>query len=225
MIKELKHPLCAVEYPWGISFGGSQMHTDDPVMTKCGCGIVAVQEVLIYISRYHDCPGQALFGKMIERTVISQTEYNRYLDRLRSKYIHLIPSFGVNGISLVAGMNSVFRRYGYPYKGQWKIASKSFYPCMEEMLDLDIPVIISVGPNFPAVWGKKTVELNPERNMIGIPAQGINAHYMIATGLDDTCIHVSSWGRRYSIDRREYDEYVRSFSTSIVSNLVYIRKV
>ena len=138
MIKELKHPLCAVEYPWGISFGGSQMHSHDPVMERCGCGIVAVQEVLIYLSRYHGCPGRELFGSMIDRAIISEEDYNRYLDRLRSRYIHLIPSLGVNGISLVAGMNAAFRRYGFPYKGQWKIASNSFYRCMEEMLDLNI---------------------------------------------------------------------------------------
>ena len=225
MIKELKHPLCAVEYPWGISFGGSQMHSHDPVMERCGCGIVAVQEVLLYLTRYHGCPGQELLGSMSERTVISQDEYNRSLDRLRSRYIHLIPSFGVNGISLVAGMNAVFRRYGYPYRGQWKISSRSFYPCMEDMLERDIPVIISVGPNFPAVWGKKTVELSPETRGRGAVPQGINAHYMIATGLDENSIHISSWGRKYLIDREEYDEYVRRISSSIVSNLVYIKKI
>ena len=225
MITELKHPLCAVAYPDGLSFGGSQMHSSDNTMVKCGCGIVAVQEVLLYLIRYHGCPGKDLFGEMAFKAVVSSEEYHKVLDHIRARYLHLIPSFGINGISLVTGMNAAFRRYGFPYRGQWKIASRSFYPSMEEMLLNDIPVIISVGPNFPAVWGKRTVALNPERNMIGIPAQGINAHYMIATGLDDECIHVSSWGRRYSIDRREYDEYVRRISSSIVSNLVYIKRI
>ena len=222
---ELKHPLCAVAYPEGISFGGSQMHGSDKNMIRCGCGIVAAQEVLIYLTKYHACPGQELLGDVIGPPVISPREYNRVLDSLCARYMHLIPSFGINGVSLVAGMNSVFRRYGFPYRGQWKIASRSFYPSMEDMLRRDIPVIISVGPNFPAVWGRRTVQLSPERNSRGIPSQGINAHYMIATGLDENCIYVSSWGRRYYIDRREYDEYVRRISSSIVSNLVYIRKV
>ena len=222
---ELKHPLCAVAYPDGISFGGSQMHSTDSTMVKCGCGIVAVQEVLLYLARYHGCPGQEFYGEMLGKAVVPSDDYNRFLDQLRSRYLHLIPSFGINGISLVVGLNAVFRRYGFPYRGQWKIASKSFYPCMSEMLRNDIPVIISVGPNFPAVWGKRTVALNPEKNFIGIPAQGINAHYMIATGLDEESIHVSSWGRQYSIDREEYDEYVRRISSSIVSNLVYIKRV
>ncbi len=225
MITELKHPLCAVVYPDGISYGGSQMHSSDSTMVKCGCGIVAVQEVLLYLTRYHGCPGKDLFGEMAFKAVVSSEEYHKILDHLRARYLHLIPSFGINGISLVVGMNAVFRRYGFPYRGQWKIASRSFYPCMSEMLRNDIPVIISVGPNFPALWGTRTVSLNPERNMRGIPAQGINAHYMIATGLDDECIHVSSWGRRYSIDRKEYDEYVRRISSSIVSNLVYIKRI
>ena len=162
---------------------------------------------------------------MAFKAVVSAEEYHKVLDHLRTRYLHLIPSFGINGISLVTGMNTAFRRYGFPYRGQWKIASRSFYPSMEEMLRNDIPVIISVGPNFPAVWGKRTVALNPERNFRGIPAQGINAHYMIATGLDEESIHVSSWGRQYSIDRKEYDEYVRKISSSIVSNLVYIKRI
>ena len=225
MITELKHPLCAVAYPDGISFGGSQMHSDDSTLIKYGCGIVAVQEVLLYLTRYHGCPGRDLFGEMAFKAVVSSEEYHKTLDHLRARYLHLIPSFGINGISLVIGLNAAFRRYGFPYRGQWKIASRNFYPCMEEMLRNDIPIIISVGPNFPDLWGKRTVSLNPERNMRGIPAQGINAHYMIATGLDDECIHVSSWGRKYLIDRREYDEYVRRISSSIVSNLVYIKTI
>ena len=225
MITELKHPLCAVEYPWGVSFGGSQMHGSDRTMVKCGCGIVAVQEVLIYLTRYHGCPGRELFGPMTDAQVLSSGEYNRTLDFLRARYLHLIPSFGINGISLVAGMNAVFRRYGFPFRGQWKIATRSFYPAMEEMLENDIPVIISVGPNFPAVWGKKTVALSPETRSRGAAPQGINAHYMIAAGLDENSIHVSSWGRKYLIDRGEYDEYVRRISSSVVNNLVYIRKV
>ncbi len=225
MIAELKHPLCAVSYPDGISFGGSQMRSADSNMIKCGCGIVAAQEVLLYLARYHNCRGGDFFGNMIGSAVVSEDDYNRSLDRLRSRYIHLIPSFGVNGISLVAGLNAAFRRYGYPYRGQWKIASRSFYPSMEEMLKSDIPVIISAGPNFPAVWGKKTIALSPVSSVRGAVPQGINAHYMIATGLDENKIHVSSWGRKYMIDRREYDDYVRSISSSIVSNLVYIKKV
>ena len=220
---ELKHPLCAVAYPEGVSFGGSQMHGSDKNMIRCGCGIVAAQEVLLYLTRYHGCPGRELFGAMADAPVIPSADYNRVLDSLRARYMHLIPSFGINGVSLVAGMNAVFRRYGFPYRGQWKIASRSFYPSMEDMLRRDIPVIISVGPNFPAVWGRRTVQLSPERNSRGVPSQGINAHYMIATGLDENSIHVSSWGRKYSIDRGEYDEYVRRISSSIVSNLVYIR--
>ena len=50
----------------------------------------------------------------------------------------------------------------------------------------------------------------------------VNAHYMIAVGLDDESIHVSSWGRPFAIRREEYDQYVRRFSSSIVSNLLFV---
>ena len=221
---KLLHPLSAVRYRDGLSFGGSQMQAPNPTMIRYGCGIVAAQEVLLYLCRYHGGNGQALFGDLPVLSEASPEDYNRSLERIRSRYIPVIPRAGVNGISLVLGLNAAFRRCNLPYTARWAISSRRFYPAMEEMLAQDIPVIFSVGPNFPLLWGRKKVGLHPDPSERSAAEQGISAHYMIAVGLDELSIQVSSWGRRFSVDRAEYDRYVKRFSSSLVSNLVLIRR-
>lgn len=223
MLHELKHPLCAVEYRNGISFGGSQMQSPNRLMSGYGCGIVAAQEVLMYLSRHHSCPGKDFFGEMIFDSTVSAADYNTSLELLR-RYFTIIPPFGISGIALTFGLNSFFRRYGFPYRSSWKISSGSFYPSLSEMLDKDIPVIISVGPNLPAFWQKKSVKMTPAGNRMRATPQNVYSHYVIAVGLDEENLYVSSWGKRFSISRSEYDEYVRRISNSIVSNLVYIHR-
>ena len=222
---QLRHPLCAVLYRDGLSFGGSQMQSPVPEMVRCGCGIVAAQEVLLYLCRYHGGNGDALFSEeLLSAPDVSAEVYNRSLDRIRARYLPLIPHIGVNGIGLILGMNAAFRRCELPFSARWAISSGRFYPVMEEMLEQDIPVIFSVGPNFPVLWGREKVGLRPDPAERHTAVQAISAHYMIAVGLDAQSIHVSSWGKRFAVDREEYDRYVKRFSSSLVSNLVAIRR-
>ena len=201
------------------------MQSPDPGMVRCGCGVVAAQEVLLYLCRYHGGNGSALFSEeLLFGPAVSAESYNRSLDRIRAQYLPLIPHVGVNGIGLILGLNSAFRRCELPFSARWAISSGRFYPAMEEMLAQDIPVIFSVGPNFPVLWGRAKVGLRPDPEDRRTSAQAISAHYMIAVGLDAQNIHVSSWGRRFAVDRQEYDRYVKRFSSSIVSNLVSIRR-
>ncbi len=225
MEHHLLHPLCTVRYRDGLSFGGSQMQSPVPEMVRCGCGVVAAQEVLLYLCRYHGGNGETLFSEeLLSGPAVSADVYNRSLDRIRAQYLPLIPHVGVNGIGLILGMNAAFRRCELSFSARWVISSGRFYPLMEEMLEKDIPVIFSAGPNFPVLWGKEKVGLRPDPEDRHSSVQAISAHYMIAYGLDAQNIHVSSWGRRFAVDRQEYDRYVKRFSSSIVSNLVAIRR-
>ena len=201
------------------------MQSPVPEMVRCGCGVVAAQEVLLYLCRYHGGKGQALFNEeLLSAPETSAEVYNRSLDRIRARYLPLIPHVGVNGIGLILGMNAAFRRCELPFSARWAISSGRFYPVMEEMLQQDIPVVFSVGPNFPVLWGREKVGLRPDPAERYAAVQAISAHYMIAVGLDAQSIHVSSWGRHFSVDRAEYDRYVKRFSSSLVSNLVAIRR-
>jgi len=93
------------------------------------------------------------------------------------------------------------------------------------MLSEDIPVIISVGPNFPLVWQKHKADLYAERAGEIRKVSSVKAHFMTVTGMDDQWLSLSSWGRKYYMDRKEYEQYVSKHSGSFASNIVYIRKI
>ena len=94
------------------------------------------------------------------------------------------------------------------------------------MLTRDIPVIFSVGPNFPKFWGKQAVNLY-KKTAQGqyIPASKARAHYMTITGRDGKWLQISSWGKEYYLDFEEYLEYIRKHSSFIVSNIICIKEL
>jgi len=53
----------------------------------------------------------------------------------------------------------------------------------------------------------------------------VRAHFMMLTELDNEWMHVSSWGRRYSIKRTDYQEFIKQYSSSLVCNIVYLRRL
>ena len=196
-----------------ISYGGSQMWSPNKTVRMCGCGPVAVLDTLLYLRHQQ---GEA----------ISQEAYNKELERLSRRYMPLVPPFGANGLLLAAGMNMLLREYKLPYRAFWAVSGRKFWTRMEELLRQDLPVIFSVGPNFPALWQKHRLTFYgklPDGSYV--PQCSAKSHYITATGMDEDWLRISSWGREYYIKRSEYDEYVRKYSTSIVSNILMLRRI
>ena len=52
---QLLHPYPAVDWAAGGSFGGSQSRSSKWQIRKCGCGAVAMTDLLLYLARYHGC--------------------------------------------------------------------------------------------------------------------------------------------------------------------------
>ena len=195
------------------SYGGSQMWSDNETIRLCGCGPVAVLDTILYLSGRQEDP-------------ISVGEYNRELARLCRGYFPLIRPLGINGILLAAGMNRLLRKNGLPYRAFWAVSGSKFWARTETLLRMDIPVIFSIGPNFPALWKKKRLTLYRQRKDGSFfPSSSAVAHYITATGCDETWLRVSSWGTEYYIKREEYDEYVRKHSASLVSNMLMMRRI
>ena len=42
------------------------------------------------------------------------------------------------------------------------------------------------------------------------------------TGMDENWLQISSWGRRYYINRAEFTDYVHRFSMNYLSSILYI---
>ena len=124
------------------------------------------------------------------------------------------------------GLDRLFRDEGLPYRAQWSMSGGKLWARVEAMLRQDLPVILSVGPNFPAVWEKHRLTFY-HRTEDGrfLPASGAKSHYVTATGLDKEWLRIASWGREFYIRRSEYDSFVKQHSTYLFSNLVYLKRI
>ena len=209
----LNRKYIQVERNGRLSYGGSQMWSDNPTVKICGCGPVAVLDTLLYLTHRQESP-------------MSLAEYNRMLEEMSKRYFPLVRPFGINGLLLAAGMNRLLRRYRLPYRAFWAISRRKFWSRVEELLCQDLPVIFSVGPNFPAVWQKHRLTFyRKTAEGLYIPASSAKSHYITATGIDPDWLRISSWGTEYYISRKEYDEYIRRYSTAIVSNILMLRRI
>lgn len=221
----LRYPYVSVEKNGVISYGGSQTWSDSKVMRRCGCGVVGGMDLLIYLSKYHRECRSDVFPDELLWDVIREEEYDKYSKKLSRGYLPLMPPFGMNGLTLVLGLNLCFRRFGMPMRAQWGVRRSELWQSIEKMLSEDIPVILSIGPNFPRVWENNKAALyvkqcddHPHR------AASTHSHFLTVTGIDEDWLQVSSWGRKYYISRGEYEEYVSRYSNGVLSSIVYIDK-
>lgn len=221
----LQHPYIAVALKSGTSCGGGQQHSQNAMIRRCGCGVVAAADLLLYLTRWHAHGAVDCFAGLLEDAPIPLPVYDACIQKLSRGYFPMIPYAGINGVMLMAGMELFFRRHGMPYTARWRFLPGGMWPRIEEMLRSDIPVIMSVGPNFPLIWGKRRVRFyNRSPDGRYLPVSGAKAHYFTVTGLDEDWLRISSWGRCYYLSRREFEDYVRRYSTSIASNILSIEQ-
>lgn len=222
---KLMHSYPAVAGGRGISFGGDQRESSDSVMRRCGCGVVAVTDLLLYLHRWHDdCFLPPLRSVPADRP-LKQEQYDRLLGRMRLKYIPLVHPFGTNGFALATGLNRFFKRYGVPYRARWGVPSALFWETMEQMLREEIPVILSVGMNFPKIWEKEKLNFYRVCSERPTVSNRVRAHFVVVTGLDKEWMQISTWGQLRYIRRTEYDNFRRYHSGTLLSNLLYVRKI
>ena len=196
-----------------LSYGGSQMCASKETIRVCGCGPVAVLDLLLYMTGRQEQP-------------IPLEEYNRELEALCRSYFPLIKPLGINGVLLAVGTNRLLRKNKLPFFAFWAVSGKKYWMRVEELLGQDLPVVFSVGPNFPAIWKKERLTFYVKRpDGSYSPASSARSHYITATGIDEEWLRISSWGREYYIRRSEYDAYVKKHSTSIVSNVLMLRRI
>lgn len=204
----LKHPYLQVETPKEMSFGGDQSWFSRKFLRNVGCGIIGATDVLMYLRG---------------RRKISQIEYMDFAKYLWKRYLPVIPGFGMNGLTLMAGLNRYFLQNRLPYRAFWSVSVRKMLGRIDKMLGKDIPVILSVGPNFPFFMGKHQLTFYRKTNDGKyIPAVKTKAHFVTVTAREGVWLQISSWGKCYYIDIREYREYVRNYSSPLISNIICI---
>lgn len=207
-MRALKHSFLQVESKREYAFGGNQAWFPYKFLKKMGCGVVSAANVLMYLK-----------GKQN----VSEMEYLDFAKKIWLQYLPVIPGFGMNGITLMIGLNRYFWKEGLPYRASWKISGKKMLSRIDEMLKKDIPVILSVGPNFPKFWRKEKLSFYRKADDGSyIPAVKTRAHFVTVTGREGQWLQISSWGKEYYFAIREYQNYVKNHSSYLVSNIICI---
>ena len=99
------------------------------------------------------------------------------------------------------------------------------------MIKKNRPVILSVGPNFPNVFGKEGVNLYvvKEGRLLNSMKKDVKSHFVVVTGVEEMCgqdyLIVSSWGKEYYINYAEYRDYVNHTGGKMTSSMLSIKSV
>jgi len=206
------------------SYGGSQLWSENAVMKRCGCGVIAAADLLIYLARSRVSCNKGPAGGFCDKKVIDHESYETFTASLRRTYLPLLPPAGMTGISLALGLNVYFTRWKLPLHARWAVKQQKLWESMEKMLENDIPVIFAVGPNFPLVWENHRLNFYFKTGGSYVKANSAKAHFITLTGIDRDWLEISSWGRRYFINRNEFTQYVQHHSLNYLSSMLLIEE-
>lgn len=207
---ELTRRYTAVRYGAALSYGGNQAKSRNPDIRKCGCGVIAALDLLLYL-KGQDAP-------------IEEAEYDRYADTLRRRYFPLMPPLGMNALVLLAGMNRLMKNLSVPLKASWAGFRPDIWFKVEDMLARNIPAIMAVGPNFPLVWRQNRLPLYRKTEEGEYrKCSAVKAHFLTVTAMDAVWLRVSTWGVKLYIKREEFARYAAKQSGRILSGVLYIK--
>ncbi len=221
----LQHPYISVSMPGGTSYGGGQQFSDKAMIRRCGCGIVAATDLLLYLSRWHMTERVPFFDELLPDVPVPFPTYTVLLSRMNRRYLPMIPRAGINGLMLMLGVQRFFHDNNMPFTARWCLAQSRLWERINVMLRADLPVIMAVGPNFPMIWAdKRTGFYRRTDDGAYVRSSGARAHFFTVTGIDNEWLRISSWGRLYYLNRREFEEYVHKYSLGFASNILLIEK-
>lgn len=222
-MKRLQFPFPSVQKGDVCSYGGNQGWSPKAHLRSSGCGVICCTDLLLYLHRHRPGFRTDFFRTDSGAGPVPLGRYNGWAERFSRRYLPVIPRFGSPGAAAALALNRYFRFYRLPLRARWGASSGQLWKRMEEMLQADLPVILTIGPNFPLPLNRHKLTLC--RPLDHAPAGGVSAHFVTVTGMDQDWLSVSSWGREYHISRREWLEYAQKHSSLLVSNLVYLRPV
>lgn len=206
MRSELSAPYVCVRTGAADAYGGNQGWFPDENFRRCGCGVVACADTLLYLSGQRDLTREA---------------YLDYVETLR-RFFPLIPRRGIDGLRLALGMNACLRRQGTALRAAWCASGGRFWERLARMLDADLPAVLAVGPSLPRFWDAEKLPLY-RRTEAGtyVRTGGAQSHFVTATGLDDERVRVATWGRELYLERRALARYMKAHG-ALFTNLLLL---
>ena len=222
----LSHELPAIMREQTIIHGGNQSWLPKKYVQKSGCGLIAGTDLLLYFSRYKKGCRTELFGELpSDGTPVSSEVYSRLTDRMRKRFFPVLPGLGMSGWALMVGVNLYFLRFHLSLRACWRPAGPKLWKHMEEMLSKNIPVPMAIGQNIPFPWTNHRLAFYMKKTD-GTYAEvcRVKAHFVTVTGMDDSWLRITSWGRGYYINRKEYEEYIKKYSSMLVCGILTVKK-
>ena len=209
----------SVQRPEGASYGGSQTWFSSPSIRGYGCGLIAAHDLLWYLERKESLTAQTdrhRSGEQLVSDSRSWEDYERSVKRLR-RLFPILPRLGINGLMLSAGLNLAFLLRRLPYRACWHIGYRNTGKEISRLLGQDIPVILSIGGNFPLIWKKNRLPLYKKTgDGVYIKSSSTRAHYVTVTGIEHGWLQISSWGQEWYINWREYRNFAWIKSLSLI---------
>ncbi|MDF2941606.1 MAG: hypothetical protein K0S01_464 [Herbinix sp.] len=238
-------------------YGGSQMwfpekhwYSKDYILHNYGCGTIATADMFLYLALQNKDLKTPITELALQgEPKVNYSNYDPYVRTIHDNYTKTRHIIAVLGPAIASAINSYSSSYGLHYHASWKwsLTYYDMYELIEEMLHKDIPVILSIGPNTPKLWGKKGIPFYERREIdyqenadqnpeVGKPyyykmvKQNVNGHYVTVTGLikdvvtERIMLRISSWGKQYYINYEEYRDYIENNSGTFTSSIVYVKR-
>lgn len=148
-------------------YGGSQMwfpadhrSSRDYILHNYGCGTIATADLFLYLALQNENMRTPETRKALnDAAQVNYENYYSYIRNINKKYTKTKRIIAVPGTKIASAVNAYSKSYGLGYQAFWKL-KLTYYDMlelMEEMLSKDIPVILSIGPNTPNIFGKKGI--------------------------------------------------------------------
>ena len=135
---ELKNEYPSLSGGARPTYGGSQMLSPRKIVRKCGCGPIAVADLLIYLSRSRAGCDTSLTKVIPLYGPAERSVYFSMLNSLCRRYTPMLYPIGTNGIFLAAGVNAYFRRNKIPLRASWCWGGKKLRTRIASMLENDL---------------------------------------------------------------------------------------
>ncbi len=232
-------------------FPADHRYSKDYILHNYGCGTIATADMFLYLALQNEALQSPVTKLALQGTnEIIYENYDPYIRKINEEYTKTRRVIAVLGPKIAAAINSYSNSYAFGYQASWKwtLTYYDMYDLIEEMLQKDIPVILSIGPNTPNLWGKKGIPFYDRREIdyqantdetseaskpyyYKAVKQDINGHYVTVTGLikDDVTeqimLRISSWGKQYYINYEEYRDYIETSSGTFTSSIVYVKRI
>ena len=138
-------------------FPKSNWNSIEHIIHTYGCGTIATADMFLYLALQKKEYNTTLTAIALQDSMqILYDNYLSYVLEVHNKYTKTKRYLAVLGPSLARAINNYSNQFtlGYVATWKWRLSYYEMLDQIESMLSQDIPVILSIGPNTPKLWGR-----------------------------------------------------------------------